>query len=287
MSLIDSILNIAGILLWLNWRSVAADPFITGTPATLSGTLRRAQPAKPNRWNYLAAIGVLLLLRAVLYRLIGPEVNWVPKLKLFFIDLGFHFGPTFFGSMGTAILFSLLSFLRVFLICYFWLLVLAAINRNSSSGNPIQKLIVLQLRALAHWPRFAQIIFPILLVAALWIIFHPLLVIANAANHVQTNLGLCVQGLLIGLAIVLTLKYLLVAILAVHLISSYVYFGRSALWDWVDMTAKNFLKVFKLSSVRAGKIDLAPIAGIVLVLVLLEILPDWALVRFGRALWPQ
>jgi hypothetical protein len=287
MSLIDFILNVAGILLWLNWRSVAADPFIAGTPATLSGTLRRAQPTKAKRWNYLTAISVLLLLRAVLYRLIGPEVNWVPRLHLFFIDLGFHFGPSFFGSIGTSVLFSVLSFLRVFLICYFWLMVLVALDRNPTSGNPIQKLITLQLGSLAQWPRVVQIIFPLLLVALLWIALHPVLVAANVANRVHAILNLCAQGLLIGLAIVLTLKYLLVTILAAHLISSYVYFGRSALWDWFDITARNFLKLFKLSSLRAAKIDLAPIAGIVLVLLLLQILPDWALVRFGNNIWPQ
>src|SRR3954452_3046061 len=112
MGLIDFILNVAATLLWLHWRSGVADPFMAGTPATLSGTLRRAQPAKAERWQYLAAVGALLLLRAVLYRVIGPEVNWVPKIKLFFLDLGFQA-----GSIGTLLLFSALSFLRVFLIC--------------------------------------------------------------------------------------------------------------------------------------------------------------------------
>ncbi len=46
MALIDFILNLAGLLLWLNWRSVRLDPLGKRTPATLIGTLRRAEPQR-------------------------------------------------------------------------------------------------------------------------------------------------------------------------------------------------------------------------------------------------
>ena len=42
MGLIDFILNLAGLLLWLNWRAAKADPLGKPAPATLIGTLRRA-----------------------------------------------------------------------------------------------------------------------------------------------------------------------------------------------------------------------------------------------------
>ena len=71
MSLIDFILNVAGLLLWLNWRSVFADPFATATPSTLSGTLRRAQPRQVQRWHFPAAMAALLLVRAFFYQQIG------------------------------------------------------------------------------------------------------------------------------------------------------------------------------------------------------------------------
>jgi hypothetical protein len=44
MALIDFILNVAALLLWLSWRAIRLDPFIRATPATLAGTLRRAEP---------------------------------------------------------------------------------------------------------------------------------------------------------------------------------------------------------------------------------------------------
>ena len=39
MGLIDFILNLAGVLLWLGWRSIRFDPLGRSTPATLVGTL--------------------------------------------------------------------------------------------------------------------------------------------------------------------------------------------------------------------------------------------------------
>ena len=126
MSLIDFILNVAGLLLWLNWRSAFADPFATATPSTLAGTLRRAQPRQVKRWHFPAALAALLVLRAIFYQQVGPAVNWTPKLDFYFVVLTFR---------GTAFLpaqvFSLLSFLRALLVLYFWLLSLAAINRHA------------------------------------------------------------------------------------------------------------------------------------------------------------
>ena len=72
MGLIDVILNLAGVLLWLSWRSLRSDPLVTTSPATLVGTLRRAEPQRLKGWQLLAGLAVLLLLRALLYRQIGP-----------------------------------------------------------------------------------------------------------------------------------------------------------------------------------------------------------------------
>lgn len=43
MDIVDLILNLAGLLLWLNWRSLRFDPLVKRTPATLMGTLRQRQ----------------------------------------------------------------------------------------------------------------------------------------------------------------------------------------------------------------------------------------------------
>ena len=65
MGIVDFILNLAGLLLWLNWRSIRFDPLAKRTPATLTGTLRPADPHKTRRWHLLAIIAGLLVLRAM------------------------------------------------------------------------------------------------------------------------------------------------------------------------------------------------------------------------------
>src|SRR5690349_577270 len=90
MSLIDFILNLVALWLWLTWRSLDADPLQKTKPATLTGTLRRAEPRRLKGWHLLAALGALVLLRALLYWQIGPAVNWTPKIRLVAIALSFR-----------------------------------------------------------------------------------------------------------------------------------------------------------------------------------------------------
>ena len=77
MSYVDFILNLAGLLLWIKWRSLPFDPFNKRTPATLVGTLRRAAPSHFRRWHLLAGIGLLLVLRALVYWWIGSAFRQV------------------------------------------------------------------------------------------------------------------------------------------------------------------------------------------------------------------
>ena len=117
MGLIDFILNLAGLLLWLNWRSIRFDPLGRRMPATLIGTLRRAEPRRLRRWHLLAALGGLLLLRAALYWQIGSGVGWAAgKLDLGVIELSFRS-----DSFGRILLFSILSFGLTLGVFYLWL----------------------------------------------------------------------------------------------------------------------------------------------------------------------
>jgi len=123
MGLIDFILNLAGVLLWFSWRSMGMDPLTKTTPATLVGTLRRAEPRRLRGWQFLVGLAALLLLRGVLYRLIGSAADWTPKLNLSFVILAFR------SDLWLPVLcYSVLSFARVLIVCYFWLLALALIK---------------------------------------------------------------------------------------------------------------------------------------------------------------
>src|SRR6266496_2300834 len=131
MTLIDLILDLAGLLLWLNWRSAGFDPLTKSTPTTLVGTLRRAQPSKVKGWYFLTAVIGLLIVRAWLYWQVGPAVDWMPTLKLEAISISFR--SDFFWR---ATLFSLLSFGVTLIIFYLWLLFFSIVNGRSEEADP-------------------------------------------------------------------------------------------------------------------------------------------------------
>src|SRR5438552_9167960 len=147
MGIVDLLLNLAGLLLWLNWRSVKLDPFLNRRPVTLVGTLRRAEPPRLRSWYFLAALIALLFVRAILYWQIGSAVNWAPRLQLISITLSFR--CDFFGRM---LLFSFLSFALVLGLFYLWLLFLSLVNGRPAEPDPVQKLLGAQLGAADRWP---------------------------------------------------------------------------------------------------------------------------------------
>jgi uncharacterized protein YggT (Ycf19 family) len=285
MGLIDFILNLAGVLLWLGWRSIRLDPMAKTTPATLIGTLRRAEPSRLKGWQMLVALAALLVLRGVLYQQIGPAAEWTPKLNLFLVVLAFR-GNLFLP----ALLFSVLSFLRVLIICYFWLLALAFINGRGAASDPILKLVRLQLGPVGRWPRLVQVCLPLVAVTGLWMALHPLLVQFEIAGRVRSITHLAGQGLLVGATLYLTLQYLLPVFLLLHLIGSYVYLGANPLWEFVNTTARNLLAPLERLPLRVGRVDFTPVVGVVLLLLLLHWVPCLIVTRMAQMrvnLWPQ
>ncbi len=279
-SIVDFILNVAGLLLWLNLRSIRFDPFTRAVPATLAGTLRRAEPARMRRWHFLAALGGLLLVRALFYWQVGPALDLVPSLDLVLVALAFR-GDAF----GPVLLFSVLSFARALMVFYFWLIFLGVVNRRREN-DPFQKAIELQLGRIARRPWFVQLLLPIFAVATLWIVLHPVLVQAGVMNRTHSNLHLAEQGLLIGAMVYCSLKFLLPALFLAQVIASYVYLGNHPLWDFIGATSRNVLAPLNRLPLRSGKMDFAPLLGILLVLLVLHFLPEWIRAEMMRRGWP-
>ena len=289
MGLIDFILNLAGVLLWLSWRSIRSDPLVQTRPATLIGTLKRAAPRRLKGWELLAGLGALLVLRAVLYRQLGQDADWTPKLDLFFIVLAFpsRLPP---GHFLPAMVFSVLSFTRILIIVYFWLLALVAINRRNPDPDPLHKMLRLYLGPVARWPLIVQALLPLVLVALLWIALHPLLVHLQITGRVRSNGHLVEQGLLIGVSLYFTLQFLLPVFLLLHLFASYIYLGRSPLWDFVGATARNLLAPLRWLPMQIARLDFSPLGGVVLILFLLHWLPNLILAQMAESNltpWPQ
>ena len=281
MSLIDFILNAAGLLLWSSWRSARADPITRQLPVTLTGTLRRAEPARAFHWHLLAGLVALLGLRALGYYSIGPAVGWTPRVNLYFVTLAFR------GDiLSHQFLFSVLSFLRVWLIFHFWLLFLAMTSRRVAEPDPIQRWVLQQLGAMGRWSRVVQIILPVVLIAVLWTLLHPLLAYCGVINPAQSPVHVAEQGLLIGAGIYFSLKYLIPVFLAAYFLTSYVYLGDSPIWEFVSNRTRGMLAPLRALPLRLGKIDLAPMVGIAIVLLVLHLLPNAAQNQWDMTLWP-
>jgi uncharacterized protein YggT (Ycf19 family) len=271
---VDFILNLAGLLLWLNWRSLRFDPLGKRTPATLIGTLRRAEPQRLRHWHLLAAIGGLLLVRAGFYWQIGlvSKPVWAGTL-----DLGI-IAPSFLSnSFGRMCLFSVFSFGLMLAVFYLWLLLLSIL----AGPEPIHGLVRMQLGAMDRWPRWMKLFLPLAAIALIWGLaswpfawLHPKP--AMSAGH------RIAESLLIGLGSYLVWKYVIGVVLALHLLNSYVYFGRHPLWNYVHATARTLLQPLRRVPLRAGRVDFAPVVGIALVFLLAGLGERGLMFIYGR-----
>jgi uncharacterized protein YggT (Ycf19 family) len=263
MALIDFILNIAGLLIWLNWRAIRFDPLAKTRPATLTGTLRRAAPTRFRRWHLLAALVSLLLSRAWLYWQIGSAVNWTGILELGAITISFR--SDFFVR---ALSFSLCSFVIAIAVLFLWLLLLSLLQRTAAESDAFQRLVRLQLGRVDQWPMPVKAALPFGTIACVWwLTSWPLAhwaIVPGPVSEVQR----LEQAVVIGLGSYLAWKYLIVAILALHVVNSYVFFGNHAFWNYINAIARQLLLPLRHVPLRVARVDFAPILVIVLVFFL-------------------
>jgi uncharacterized protein YggT (Ycf19 family) len=274
MSWVDTILNIAGLLLWLNWRAGKIDPLGKRTPATLVGTLRRAEPSRAARWNLPVFLGALLFLRALLYWQIGSVLRWAGTLNLGVIS------PAFFSDhFGHALLFSVLSFLVALGILYSCLVLLSLLK----GPKPIQDFIRLQLGRIDDWPAGVKLALPLVVTAVAWWAATWLLAGLHIIPQPVSPAARIVEALVIAAQSYLIWEFPIAVILVLHLLNSYIYFGRHPIWNYADVTANTLLRPLrslKWLPLRMGKLDLTTVVGIVVVLFAAEFIG-----RLLRHLW--
>jgi uncharacterized protein YggT (Ycf19 family) len=263
MSWFAFLLNIAGLLLWLNWRAIPWRAAAAGSPS-VAFTVKRAGPPQP-RWAYLAAIVALVLLRAVFYWEAGPPLRWVPQIPLGPMMLSFR--SDFFSRM---LLFSCLSFGASLGIFYACLLLLSWINAPVSDADPTQRLVRLHLGGVDRWPGVAKLLLPLLVMVILWCGLHPLLAALSMVPSPNSPMQLVEEGAVAGLAAYLALKFFVIGVLAVYLVNSYVFLGDFVLWTFVNNTARRLLRPLKPLPLRIGRVDLAPALAIALILAAAE-----------------
>jgi uncharacterized protein YggT (Ycf19 family) len=259
MGAVNFILNLAGLLLWLNWRSNRFDPLGRRAPATLMGTLRPATPKKMRRWHLPVFIGSLLLLRAVVYWWIGKETNWAGKLDLGPMVLYFSSSAHWDGFFRMTV-FSFLSFGLMLGILYVWLLVLSLL----AGPLPIHGLVTIPLGRVDGWPRWAKAILPFVATAMIWWLVAWLLIRLDVLTPTPPA-GRFQQSVLLGLSSYLLWKIPLGAILVLHLLNSYIYFGKHPIWKYANATAQTLMQPLSKLPLRAGKIDFGPVAALVVI----------------------
>jgi uncharacterized protein YggT (Ycf19 family) len=205
----------------------------------------------------------MLVIRAIVYWQLGTQIDWSPRIPLGPVTVWFRS-----DLPGRMLLFSFLSFGVALGILYLCLLVLSWVHAPAPDTDPAQRLVRAHLGWLDRWPTALKMLLPLFVTAMIWCAFYPLLVkLRIMPGDVNSPWIIVAQGAVIGLAVYLVLKFFLVAVFALYLLNSYVYLGEFPLWNFINLTARGLLRPIKWIPLQMGKIDLAPVFAIVLVLV--------------------
>lgn len=251
MLLLHAILNLVALLLWVNWRGMGFKEYVPYR-STLVHTLRSAEPELQRRWGYLVGLLALLLFRGLLYQMVGPGLKWVPVIDLGVITLPFRSDQPW-----RMTLYSLLSFVVLWVAFQICLLLLSVINRSLPDTRPVQHLVRLHLGRIERWPLAVKLLLP-LLGGLLWLPVHPLLSAIGMLPAAASFRLVAEQAVVLAFVSLLAWKYLLLGVLVVHVVNSHVYFGRFQLLDFASDTARNVLSVLRAVPLQIGRIDLAP-----------------------------
>ena len=234
MGLIDFILNLAGLLLWLNWRAARFNPLNRRAPATLMGTLRPAVTVPQSRWPLLAFITALLLLRGFSYRLISSLTSvWTGTVDLQVIALSFRS-----DSILRMLEFSFFRFGVTLGVFYSWLLLLSAL----AGPEPLHRLVRVQIGRIDAWPAWIKLLLPAAVAAILWLPASWLLAEIRVVPHAVSVADELEKALVIGVGQCLTWKYPVGAVLILHLLNTYIYFGKHPFWNYVGGVAAQLLR---------------------------------------------
>jgi uncharacterized protein YggT (Ycf19 family) len=229
----------------------------------------------------LAALGGLLLLRAGIYWQIGSAANWAGKLDLGITALSFSSnlsGPML--SFLRMLLFSIFSFGLMLGVFYLWLLLLSILA--GPQPLPFHRLVRMPLGGMDRWTRGVKFLLPLMVTATLWWLASWLLVWLQVIPPLVSPAHRIEESLVIGLGSYLAWKYLIGALLVLHLLNSYIYFGKHPFWAYVNAEAQTLLSPLRAVPLRAGKVDFAPVVGIVLVFLAAELAGRGLVLLYGK-----
>jgi len=248
MDWLHGILNLVGLLLWIIWRAgTMPRPKLQNS---ITGPVPRPGPIFKYSWIYLAVLVVLLGLRAVFYHQFGPGLDWTPSLNL--LNESPHFRSDLFPRI---LAYSVISFARWLVAGYCCLTLLTTVQPQIETSITWKEFIKSQfgwlgsLPSVVLWLAVIGLAIGVHIGEAEWMKFVG--VSSGATERLRQIFGL------IALDLRATV-YLIMILLALHLLNSYVYFGEQSLWKTVNESGKRLLRPLRILPLEVGKIDLAP-----------------------------
>jgi len=158
-------------------------------------------------------------------------------------------------------MFSFLSFLLALGIFYSCLILLSLLK----GPKPIHDLVRMQLGRIDDWPDGVKWLLPPVVAAIFWWSTSWALARIGIIPQPASAIWRIEESVVIGLQSYLVWKFPLAALLTLHLLNSYIYFGRHPVWNYVDAASQTLLRPLNKIPLRIGKVDFAPVIGIALV----------------------
>jgi hypothetical protein len=171
--------------------------------------------------------------------------------------------------LGRMILFSTMSFAIALGFYYAWIFLLSAVRPNKNEADVMQRFVRAQLGWLEKIPSGLKLLVPAVVAGLCWIGFVQLLGELELLPLPKSTETLWGQAGAIALASVLAWEWLLPVLFLLHLLNIYVYLGTHPAWAYISEVSRRLLA--PLSFLHFGKVDLAPVAGIAIVIVLGEL----------------
>lgn len=266
MSLIDWMLNLAGLILWLGWRNAPPAGKRRSPGISIAAAVKPMETGPVRTWLLPICLLVLIVLRSFFYWHIGSALNWTPRLPLTVLIMPFRS-----DYLSRMVLFSFLSFLLFLATFYFGLFLLSVVNRNITDGDPVQRWIRTQLGWVEKTPAAVLLIMPVVLSGIAWAALSPLLVWMKLLPQPLSGGHLMQQAIVVGVGSALVWKYLVSALLILRIANDYVFLGDLAFWRFINATSHNLLKPISWLPLRVGRLDFAPIAGVILIMTTFEL----------------
>ena len=266
MGLLHWILNLAALLLWIYWRTQA----VRTHPATRRGNAAWTSRLgwRFGRWSFVLLLLVaLLMVRAGFYHLAIPRTGWDARLSFF----QFHSANAFSLSLvfpwmklETQLAFSVASFVGWLVPCGYCLVLLAAIKPNSADARNWNQFLASQLGWLHRLPAVILAVVMLALAGAayygLTFWFRRLEILPPQTTAEEATRLAC------GMALH-NLRYVAwfaIAVLGLHVLANYIYFGGFAFWKNAEAAGSNLLRALRWLPLRWDRIDFTPLVGILL-----------------------